>query len=239
MTQERVRAGGNWGICLTIRGERIIIQSAGRIYSLAEAIIITNQRGNKSPFKVFNPMQTAIIISKLDTVRRQLDTAIRLYFSSADPISIHTLAAAAHRVMKDINSKAGGDPMLRDKLVSMFYPKDRKTVRRKLAEAENFFKHADHDHGQTLKFKPGITEFLLFDTGLKYIAMTGEDMPTFQVFSIWFMLHGIGKNIAIPSEVDKARRMLRNTLSNPTRESFFQETLPLVLQTLNLQFGKA
>lgn len=183
-------------------------------------------------------MLTAMKISKLDTVRRQLDTAIRLYFSSADPISIHTLAAAAHRVMKDINSKAGAEPMLRDRLVSMFYPKDRKTVRRKLVEAENFFKHAEHDHDQTLEFRPEITEFLLFDTGLKYIAMTGEDMPTFQVFSIWFMLHGIGKDLAIPSEVDKARRMLRNTSSNHTRGSFFQETLPLVLQTLNLQFGK-
>jgi len=37
-------------------------------------------------------------ISKLDAAKRQLETAIRLYFNEADPVSVHTLAGAAHTI---------------------------------------------------------------------------------------------------------------------------------------------
>jgi len=40
---------------------------------------------------------TQIKVSKLDAARRQLETAIRLYFSEADPISIHALMSAAYQ----------------------------------------------------------------------------------------------------------------------------------------------
>jgi hypothetical protein len=43
-----------------------------------------------------------IKISKLDAARRQLDTAIRLYFMEGDPVSVHTLAAAAFEILKDL-----------------------------------------------------------------------------------------------------------------------------------------
>lgn len=36
-----------------------------------------------------------IMTSKLGCARRQLQTAVRLYFNDADPISIHTLACAS------------------------------------------------------------------------------------------------------------------------------------------------
>ena len=55
-------------------------------------------------------------ISKLDAARRQLDTAVRLYFSEADPVSIHTLAAASYQLIVDVNKACGGgaSPMLVD-----------------------------------------------------------------------------------------------------------------------------
>ena len=56
-------------------------------------------------------MEQTIIVAKLDAAKRQLETAIRLYFSNGDPISIHTLAGAAYNIVWDVNKKRGGSPM--------------------------------------------------------------------------------------------------------------------------------
>ena len=40
-----------------------------------------------------------VTLSKLDVARRQLETAIRLYFYDGDFVSTHTLAAAACKVL--------------------------------------------------------------------------------------------------------------------------------------------
>src|SRR5438128_1514480 len=55
-----------------------------------------------------------IQVTKLDAVRRQLETAIILWFHDGDPVSIHTLAAAAYQIIYDINAHRGGAPMMRD-----------------------------------------------------------------------------------------------------------------------------
>ncbi len=46
-------------------------------------------------------------ISKLDAAKRQLDTAIRLYFCDGDPVSIHTLAAASYNILRDVTEQIG------------------------------------------------------------------------------------------------------------------------------------
>ena len=38
-------------------------------------------------------------VSKLDAAKRQLDIAINLFFKNSDPISIHTLTAAAYEIL--------------------------------------------------------------------------------------------------------------------------------------------
>jgi hypothetical protein len=53
-------------------------------------------------------------VSKTDAAKRQLETAIRLWFFSADPVSIHTLAAAAHQILHDLGKKRGVPTALRD-----------------------------------------------------------------------------------------------------------------------------
>ena len=52
-----------------------------------------------------------LTVTKLDAAKRQLETAIRLWFHDAHPVSIDTLAAAALQVLVDINTKRGGEPM--------------------------------------------------------------------------------------------------------------------------------
>ena len=39
-------------------------------------------------------------ISKLDAAKRQLETAVELFFNHKDPVSIHTLTRAVHEILE-------------------------------------------------------------------------------------------------------------------------------------------
>lgn len=80
-------------------------------------------------------------ISKIDAAKRQIDTAIELYFAGGDFLSIYSISFAAHQVLNDIYSHHRDDDFL--KLVSEKLPPD---FRRHLAKPANFLKHADRDH---------------------------------------------------------------------------------------------
>jgi hypothetical protein len=43
----------------------------------------------------------------MDAVRRQLCTAIRLWFEDGDPVAIHTLIAASHEVLHTLFRRKG------------------------------------------------------------------------------------------------------------------------------------
>ena len=80
-------------------------------------------------------------ISKIDAARRQIDTAIDLYFSGGDFLAIYTIAFAAHQVLNDIYNRHRDDGFLQT--LSERLPSD---FRRLLANPANFLKHADRDH---------------------------------------------------------------------------------------------
>lgn len=125
-----------------------------------------------------------IKVSKLDAAKRQLETAIRLYFNDADPVSIHTLAGAAHNILNDLNKKYGGNPMI----ISDFLIKDefKKKIKQQINKAKNHFKHADKDPDTTIDFAPKVNEFFLFDACEKYMELTSENVPYFIIFRGWF-----------------------------------------------------
>ena len=54
----------------------------------------------------------SISVTKLDAVRRQIEAAVALWFEDGDPVAIHTLTAAAHRVCHDLLTKAGDTTMV-------------------------------------------------------------------------------------------------------------------------------
>lgn len=103
-------------------------------------------------------------IDKLDAACRQLNTAISLWFSSGDSISIHTLACSAHQIVHDINQKKGGRDLIYDTLIvkERYLPKAREFFKR----AYNFFKHADKDADTTIEFNASLTEFFIAMTSL-------------------------------------------------------------------------
>jgi len=175
-------------------------------------------------------MMKNITISKLDAAKRQLETVIRLYFFDGDPVSIHTLTSAAYNVIRDVNAKKGGDPMLvKEKALEFVKPEYREEFRKSLNNAENFFKHADKDHDQTLDFNPDQSEMLIWDAISTYSNLTGETPPLFKIFQAWFVCNK--PEMFVPPE--EIKRWLATTgpeLASIGKTGFFNKWLPVVMQ---------
>lgn len=125
-------------------------------------------------------------ISKTDAARRQLETAIRLWFFDGEPVSIHTLAAAAHQVVHDLGKARGVTAILRE--LPNVRPEYKKEMQAAVARDENFFKHADRDPDGLLHFKPNMTTFFLMDAVFTYEALTNERPPILRTFQMWMMV---------------------------------------------------
>jgi hypothetical protein len=124
-------------------------------------------------------------ISKLEAAKRQLQTAIRLWFYDTDPISAHSLAYAAYEVIQAV-SKAR-NPDRPDLLFDSrdIKPESQKQFNDAFRKAGNFFKHADRDPLDTLQFSPGITEIFIYYAiwGLQF---AGEQLVNeFIIFQNW------------------------------------------------------
>ncbi len=180
-------------------------------------------------------MEKAILpISKFDAARRQLETAVRLYFFHGDPVSIHTLASAAAQVLHDLAKKRGGDPvMLHQAILQYVLPEHQPLVRKTLAEAENFFKHADRDPREVLEFKLAQTEMVLLDAVEAYHKLASERVPLFTVYLLWFLTVA-GKEFVLPAAIEAARQGSQRVFNTSSREAFFADALP-VAESLSVQ----
>jgi len=123
-------------------------------------------------------------VGKLDAARRQLETAVLLYFNDKDPVSIHTLVCAAHEVIGELNKQAGGTPlMLEGGMIKDEYKED---FKKQVRKAKNFFKHANSDPDETIDFNPETNEFYLLDACEGYEILTKEKNPYFTIYRGWF-----------------------------------------------------
>jgi hypothetical protein len=116
-------------------------------------------------------------ISKVDAARRQLDTAIDLYFNDADALSCFTLAYAGLKVLLDIYPHHQEDGFAKqiDEILG-------KEGWRHLSGVGNFLKHADRDpDGVLQKFHPDSAYTVLGLTGLAGILMRNTLILTQQV----------------------------------------------------------
>jgi hypothetical protein len=126
-------------------------------------------------------------ITKLDAAKRQLRTAIRLFFSERDSVSTHTLTAASHEVLRAISKKHGyPSGLLKD--ADYIKPKKFKKFINVVNAPQNFFKHANTDIDGTLDFIPELTTFYLVDCVMMYSMIAGHDLRETWLFSVWFSL---------------------------------------------------
>jgi len=127
--------------------------------------------------------RSTLKVSKTDAAKRQLETAIRLWFNDGEPASIHTLTAAAHQIVHDLGKARGISSLLRN--LTPAKPEYKKKIRQIIAKSENFFKHADKDPDELLDFNPESTEIYMIDAVMTYEALTSERPHIFRAYQMW------------------------------------------------------
>lgn len=134
-------------------------------------------------------LELPLSIPKIEAAGRQLATAAHLFMHDGDPVSVHTLTAAAYDIIRDVNKARGGAGMFTKDLMLSFVPVEQhRAVRQKLNKAQNFFKHANRDPEGVLKFRPFATVLLLFDASIKYHELTGATPTSVKVFHYWLFI---------------------------------------------------
>jgi hypothetical protein len=170
------------------------------------------------------PKTAIVTVSKLDAARRQLSTAINLWFGSDDSVSIHTLACAAYEIIHTVSKKR--NPGRRDLLFDSLVVKDeyRGDFAVLMKEPANFFKHAKNDVDAVIEFKPILTE-LFFMYSILGLRLCGEHLNKSEsAFLAWIHIH---KTHLL---TDSGRKFLANTvpvdqiqhLKSLEKKEFFQ-----------------
>lgn len=101
-------------------------------------------------------------IGKLDAARRQLRTAITLWFNGDDPVSVYTLAFAAYEIFHMVSVKR--DPHRRELFFDTSIIKDeyRREWNAHVRREANFFKHGDRDPEAMIDFNPELSQWFIF-----------------------------------------------------------------------------
>jgi hypothetical protein len=174
-----------------------------------------------------------VTITKLDAARRQLETAIKLYFDEGDPASIHTLCCAAYNVIQVLNKKENSPPTLNDMMLKdlsdlMPTRAGRKEAYDYLNETENFLKHGNSDPQATHTFDSDYTEVLLFDAVISYGRLAGECSSELGMYLGWFIsLHpDILDAVDIPDEFRQRPRLISKVFLKDGRKKFYQDVRP-------------
>lgn len=160
-------------------------------------------------------------ISKLDAAKRQLETAVRLYFSESDPVAIHALTAAGHKLLSDLNKSRTRTLSAQQPILPNWVNK----FERRSRNAANFIKHADHDPEAVYLFDPTQTEFVLLDACYKYKDLTGGWVPALFVYAAWFWLGPGAKFVDVTQT--KSIDQFRAAFPGQTKSSFFKKVLPM------------
>ncbi|NQY74360.1 MAG: hypothetical protein HRT90_06310 [Candidatus Margulisbacteria bacterium] len=154
-------------------------------------------------------------ISKIEAVRRQLDTAIRLFFEDADTVSIHTLCGAAHLILYDIFNSDDNLEKIED-YENILQEEDKKKFQKDLRRDRSFFKHADRDMNETIEFDEKSNTLLLFmcTEMTRRMDMMSSKMKAYMV---WF----IKKNEERYSEIEMYKEAIKGCKLDPNDKKSF------------------
>lgn len=155
-------------------------------------------------------------ISKRDAARRQLNTAIRLFFCGEDTIVVHSLASSAANLYSDLVEQTTANESWRVKFQNNGALEERE-VKRIINRAWNFFKHGDRDATDDLEFEETETELMLFYATLE----CGELEPTsdeMQLYQLWLLRTG-RFDLELSGDINTAATLLFADLPNLERQA--------------------
>lgn len=126
-------------------------------------------------------------VTKVEAAVRQIDTAIKLWFSDGDLVSIHVLTSSAYEIIEHLNKNRGGKPLLYDS--HLIKDEDRNGVLRQLKLPWNFFKHANNDPNNVLVLNTNYTEGMLelACQGIKILKVAPTELM--HAYHCYFQVH--------------------------------------------------
>jgi hypothetical protein len=128
-----------------------------------------------------------MFVTKIDAAKRQLITAIRLFFEGGDPVSVYSLASNAWEVVDVFCTNAGVESFSKQARENL--PTGH-TLRYYINEpCRNFFKHAeqDPDPESSVELREANVAALLFLAVEDYIRFRRGGPVEAQVFQLWFI----------------------------------------------------
>jgi hypothetical protein len=129
-----------------------------------------------------------IRVSKMDVVRRQLDTAIRMTFGEEDAVAIHSVAAAANQILRDICNDRG-DVESYCQVKCLVRPECEATFWTDLFNrSANFFKHADRDANGIHEMDDEDADFIILFALHWYEGLGFFLTPEMRVFANWLTM---------------------------------------------------
>lgn len=125
-------------------------------------------------------------LGKIEAAERNLKEAIRLFFEERDPVAVHTLAAAAQGILRDL---ARGQKLEHLSIIHdnpLVPEQERRKWLKAINAPRNFFKHADNDPEAIIEFAESANIGLLLDAVLLYGTVTKKYLSETSVFLGWF-----------------------------------------------------
>jgi hypothetical protein len=126
-------------------------------------------------------------LTKLEVAKRQLATAIDLFFADRDAVSVYSLATNAWEVIDVLCRKAAIESFSTQARENVPEGKD---LKRHYINSpyRNFFKHADSDSDKTLDPLPDSqVEGVIFLAVEDYLRLNGRSPVQLQVFQLWYL----------------------------------------------------
>jgi hypothetical protein len=162
-------------------------------------------------------LRETITVDKMDVARRQLKTAIRLWFEDGDPVAIHTLIFASHEITHRLFKESGQSDLMFDSTI--IKDEHRKEYALMLKEDGIFFKHADRGTSRdTREFVIGRNFLFILMTAIGIGKMVSDMNDEESIFMYWCRVHhpswfAIGEHNTIQeNEVKKLRGMTKREL---------------------------
>lgn len=126
-----------------------------------------------------------IRVNKQEVARRQINAAIRMTFNGEDPVAVHSVIAAGHRIIRDICEQRGDiESYLRfTDWIAEGHEKEFWSAMNKTA---NFLKHADDDANEILDLDDGEADFMIAFASKWYGDLGNMRSIEMNVFAGWW-----------------------------------------------------
>ncbi len=160
-----------------------------------------------------------IRVSKIEAVGRDTDAAIRLTFAGEDPVTVHAIAAEAHRLMLDFyRSRGENESYLR--LGDWIAPQHAARFWRYLSASAEFLKPGDWGSTAILELDEDANDFLIVFAERWYQQMGGEATRDMRVFATWYVAcnPGILRPDALPeAQLNEQMQAMSKALQSLSR----------------------